>query len=103
MARKTNLVADAFAATSVLAWRLPMLWAMALNPTPRRRTEALRMVMEKSAAAAEAIVAAQAEVMLSLLNPARKTSMNKIVNAACTPARRRVTANAKRLHRRRHI
>jgi hypothetical protein len=54
LVRKSNPVEDAFATATVLAWRLPMLWAMAFDPTPRRRAEALRMITEKSAAAADA-------------------------------------------------
>jgi hypothetical protein len=93
---------DAFATATVLAWRLPMLWAMALNPTPRRRAEALRMITEKTAAATEAIVGAQAELALSFLKPSRSGAA-KMVDAALKPARRRVKANAKRLKRRRRI
>jgi hypothetical protein len=102
MARKSNPVEDAFATATVLAWRLPMLWAMAFDPTPRRRAEALRMITEKSAAAAEAVVGAPAEMMLSFLKPSQGAT-SKILDAALKPSRRRVRANAKRLKARRRI
>jgi hypothetical protein len=103
MGRNSDLVQDAFAAAAVLAWRLPMLWAMTLDPTPRRRAEALRMITEKSAAAAEAMVGAQAELMLALLrSPGHKTA-EKITSAMVKPARRRMKANAARLKRRKRL
>ena len=79
-----------------------MLWAMAFNPTPRRRAEALKMITEKTAAAAEAMVGAQAELALSFIRPSRSGAA-KLVDAALKPARRRVKANARRLKRRRCI
>jgi len=103
MGRKSDPFHDAFATATVLAWRLPMLWAMALDPTSRRRAEAWRMITEKSAAAAEAIVGAQAELALSFLNPSRGKNGNRISKAMLKPVRRRVRANARRLKRRRRI
>ena len=103
MGRKSDPLHDAFATATVLAWRLRMLWAMVLNPTSRRRAEARRMITEKSAAAAEAIVGAQAELALSFLNPSRGKNGNRITEAMLKPARRRVRANARRLKHRRHV
>src|SRR4051794_7518983 len=103
MARKSDSLRDAFAAATVLTWRLPMLWAMALDPTPRRRAEALRMITEKSAAAAEAMVGAQTELMLSFLRPPSTSNADRIAEAMLKPARRCVRANARRLKTRRSI
>lgn len=91
----------AMATASVLAWRLPMLWAMAWHPTPKRRAEALRMVTEKSAAAAEGMAAAWSEAALAGIGMMGKNPMEKITEAALKPARRTVRANARRLRRKR--
>jgi hypothetical protein len=103
MAKKADPIGDAFATATVLAWRLPMLCAMALNPTPRRRTEALRMISEKTAAAAEAVIGAQAELVLSLLRPKQGAVTDKIAEAMLKPARRRLKANARRVRRKRRV
>src|SRR3954464_7571590 len=102
MPQRVDPITDAFATATVLAWRLPMLWAMAFDPTPRRRAEALRMITEKSAAAAEAVVGAQAEMMLSFLKPSRGAT-SKILDAVLKPSRRRIRANARRLKASRRI
>ncbi|MFL5258368.1 MAG: hypothetical protein ACJ8AS_01340, partial [Hyphomicrobiales bacterium] len=88
---------------TVLAWRLPMLGMMIFEPSPRRRAEAVRMIAEKQAALAEAIVSTQAELMLNLLDPSRSRTTEGMADAALAPVRRRVKANARRLKRRRSI
>ena len=102
MAKKANAGGDAFAAATVLAWRLPMLWAMTFSPTPRRRAEAIRMVVEKSAAVAEAAVGAQTALALSFLKP-RGDIATDVMEAIAKPMRRRLNANARRVRRRRRI
>ena len=100
MAKKADPAGDAFAAARVLAWRLPMLWAMTFSPTPRRRAEAIRMVVEKSAAVAEAAVGVQAALALSFLKP-RSDIAADVMGAMAKPMRRRLNANARRVRRRR--
>jgi hypothetical protein len=46
-------LATAVAAAQVLAFRLPTLWAMTLSPTPARRGEAVKIIVEKQMAMAE--------------------------------------------------
>lgn len=98
-----------FATASVLAWRLPMLWAMGIESTPRRRAEALRMVAEKQAALAEGMVranltASQEAMALwskglfgTLKSKDVKAAANRIARAGHAPAIRSVKANARRL------
>jgi hypothetical protein len=102
MAKKAGAAGDAFAAATVLAWRLPMLWAMTLSPTPRRRAEAIRMVVEKSTALAEAAVGAQAALALSFLKPPSDIAAD-VMDAMAKPVRRRLNANARRVRSRRRI
>ncbi len=99
MTKKADAAGDAFAAATVLAWRLPMLWAMTFSPTPRRRAEAIRMVIEKSAAFAEAAVGAQAALALSFLKPRRDVAAD-VMAAIAKPMRRRLRKNAMRLRTR---
>lgn len=96
--------ADAFATMTVLAWRLPMLWAMTWSATPQRKAEALRMVTEKNVAFAQGMTAAMAEASLSgftLL--AGRNPVAAVADAALRPALRRVRANARRLSRKAQI
>src|SRR4051812_41362174 len=97
--RKPDPLSDAFATAAVLAWRLPMLGMMAFDPSPRRRAEAIRMVVEKCAALAEAMVNVQAELTLTALGHSRPGAIG-VANVALAPARRRLKANARRLKRR---
>jgi heme A synthase len=96
----------------VIASRLPILFAESLNPTPSRRRETNRMVVEKLAAIQEGVVAAQlalgaavAENMAALAfgqtarSTPRKTA-DAMLRAGLAPAARRVRANAKRLGQR---
>ena len=101
MSRRQPDFETAMATAAVLAWRLPMLWAMAWHPTPKRRAEALRMVTEKSAAAAEGIAAAWSQAALAGVRIMGDNPMEKVAEAALKPARRRVRANARRLRRKR--
>ena len=86
-----------------------MLWAMTLSPTPARRAEALKMIVEKQTAMAEglnaAALAAFAEWMKVATghNLSADTMSARVIAAAAKPSRRRVKANAKRLSRRKRI
>ena len=99
----------AFAAAQVLAYRLPMLWAMTLSPTPARRAEAVKMIVEKQMAVAEGINAAALAALAQWMKVASGQSLPvetvsaRIVEAAVRPGRRRVRANARRLGRRKRI
>jgi hypothetical protein len=101
--------ATAFASVQVLAFRLPMLWAMALSPTPARRAEAMRMIIEKQIATAEGLNAAALAAFSEWLKVAAgqglsaETISARVVAAAVRPGGRRVKANAKRLGRRKRI
>lgn len=98
----TAAMRDAADAASVLAFRLPMLWMGAFNPTAARQREAQRMVTEKSLAAAQGAAAAGFEMWRAGMNawlgaasPANTlAAMNR---AAWAPARRTLRVNARRL------
>jgi hypothetical protein len=100
---------SAFAAAQVLAFRLPMLWAMAFSPTPSRRVEAVRMIAEKQMAVAEGLNAAALEGfrlwmrMVSGRSVSTEAAGRRIIAAAARPASRRVRANARRLKRRKRL
>jgi hypothetical protein len=102
-------LATAFAAAQVLAFRLPMLWAMSLSPTPARRAEAVRMIVEKQMAMAEGLNAAALAALTEWLKILAGQSLSaetlsaRVMAAAAKPGRRRVKANAKRLGRRKRI
>jgi hypothetical protein len=102
-------IENAIDAAQVLALRLPMLWAMALSPTPARRAEAVKMIVEKQMAVAEGLNAATLAAFtewLKVMSGQRfsvETMSARIVDAAVKPGRRRVKANAKRLGRRKRI
>ena len=99
----------AIATASVLAWRMPMLWAMTLDSTPKRRAEALRMVTEKQAALAQGIIGAQVAAsqeamtlwtkgLFGTLKPRDVTAAaGRIARAGHAPAIRSVKSNARRL------
>lgn len=101
--------ANAFAAAQVLAFRLPMLWAMAWSPSPARRVEALRMITEKQAAVAEGMNAASLEALsqwmklVSGQGISAEAAGKRIMQAAQRPAARRMRANARRLKRRKRF
>jgi hypothetical protein len=102
-------LATAFAAAQVLAFRLPMLWAMTLSPTPARRAETVKMIVEKQMAVAEALNAAALAAFAEWMKVAAGRSLSgenmraRVVAAAVKPGRRRIKANAKRLGRRKQI
>ena len=102
-------VETAISAAQVLSFRLPMLWAMAWSPTPARRTEAVKMIVEKQMAVAEGINAAALAALAQWMkvasgqSPTVETMSARIVEAAVRPGRRRVRANARRLGRRKRI
>jgi hypothetical protein len=102
-------LATAFAAAQVLAFRLPMLWAMTLSPTPARRAEAMKMIVEKQMAVAEGLNAATLAAFNEWMKAAAGQNVSaeamsaRVMAAAVKPSRRRVKANAKRLARRKRI
>jgi hypothetical protein len=102
-------LATALAAAQVLAFRLPMLWAMTLSPTPARRAEAMKMIVEKQMAMAEGLNAAALAAFTEWLKvaagqtPSAETMSARVVSAAVRPARRRIKANATRLGRSKRI
>jgi hypothetical protein len=102
-------IENAVAAAQVLSFRLPMLWAMAWSPTPARRAEAVKMIVEKQMAVAEGINAAALAALAQWMKIASGQSLPvetvsaRIVEAAVRPGRRRVRANARRLGRRKRI
>jgi hypothetical protein len=101
--------ANAFAAMQVLAFRLPMLWAMAWSATPARRGEAMRMIIEKQMAAAEGLNAAALEAFVQWIklaggqNISAESAARRVLTAATRPAAKRVKANARRLAKRRRL
>lgn len=102
-------VENAQAVIQTLSFRLPMLWAMAFSPTPARRAEAVKMIVEKQMAVAEGMNAATLALFTQWMkaiaghNLPAATAHSHILEAAVRPARRRVKANARRLGRRKRI
>ncbi len=102
-------LATAFAAAQVLAFRLPMLWALTLSPTPKRRAEAVKMIVEKQMAVAEGLNAAALAAFTEWLKVVGGQGLSaeamsaRIMAEAVKPGRRRVKANARRLGRRKRI
>ena len=102
-------IENAIAAAQVLSFRLPMLWAMAWSPTPARRAEAVKMIVEKQMAVAEGLNAAALTALAQWMKIASgqnlpvETVSARIVEATVRPGRRRVRANARRLGRRKRI
>ena len=86
-----------------------MLWAMTLSPTPERRAEAVKMIVEKQMAVAEGLNGAALAAFTEWMKAAAghrlsaEATSARIVAAAVKPGRRRVKANAKRLGRRKRI
>lgn len=99
--------------SAVLAWRVPMLWLHAMDPTPRRRNEAERMVTEKVVACWSGAMRAQLALMgampgIWLAIASGRSPAWAIADAARfaaaasqVPARTALRANARRLSRRR--
>ena len=102
-------IENAFATAQVLAFRLPMLWAMAWSPTPARRAEAMKMVVEKQMAVAEGMNAAALEGFSQWMKAVSGQSISaeaagkRMMRAASRPSEKRVRANARRLGRRKKI
>jgi hypothetical protein len=104
----TDTVVTGMAAAVTIWFRLPLLAMGAVQPTPARAFEALRMVTEKLDASYEGAVAASFEagkvgsrmLFRPLLTPAEFSDAGaRIAQAAVAPAARRVRANARRLTR----
>jgi hypothetical protein len=112
MASSRHDIAGLWLAPFVIASRMPILLAEAMNPDPSRRDETNRMVSEKMAAMQEGAVAAQlalGQAMIETMTAfafgqtAKSTvrgTANAIMRAGLAPAARRVKANAKRLGKR---
>ncbi len=96
----------------VMASRMPILWAEALNPDPGSRSETNRMMSEKMAAVQEGVVAAQTTFGHAMLETWAALAFGQLPKATphntadammwagLAPAARRVKANAKRLGKR---
>lgn len=108
-ARWVNELENAIATAQVLSFRLPMLWAMSFSPTPARRAEAMKMIVEKQMAGIEGMNAAALSALAAWMKFAGGQSVSadaagrEIAKSAMRPAQRRVKANARRLKRRRRI
>ena len=102
-------IENAIAAAQVLSFRLPMLWAMALSPTPARRAEAMRMIVEKQMAVMEGMNAAALSALATWMKLAGGKDVSaqaaslEMTQAALQPGQRRVRANARRLKRRKRL
>jgi type IV secretory pathway TrbD component len=102
-------ITNAIAAAQVLSFRLPMLWAMALSPTPARRAEAMKMIVEKQMAVMEGMNAAALSALATWMKAAGGQTMSaqaasqEVMQAALQPGQRRVRANARRLKRRKRL
>lgn len=100
-----------FLAPLVIAQRMPLLIKETMNANPLERTESVRMVAEKMAAAQESVLAAQLAAakapldmglaMMRGATPAQAamSASRKIWRAASKPAERRVRANMRRLRK----
>lgn len=93
-----------FHSAETIARRMPMIWWNFWFPTVSTRAEMTKMVVEKQMAFAEGIFGMQVEAwrqVWALPAGASSTeSMEKMIDAAITPAARRAKANALRLRRR---
>lgn len=94
------------AAAETIARRMPVLWWGMVAPTPKSNAAIVGMVAEKQLAAAQGMIAAQAEMMKLALRPwwtwgqvSPDRAAGRIFEAAAAPAARKVKANAKRLRR----
>ena len=95
------------AAAETIARRMPVLWWGMVAPTSKSNAEIVGMVAEKQLAAAQGLIAAQAEMMKLAMTPwltwgkvSPERAANRLIEAATGPAARKVKANAKRLRRR---
>jgi len=89
------------AAAETIARRLPVLWWGLMWPSPAAHAEVRHMVIEKQLAAAEGLVAVQAQWLKLMLTPWWHWPSAGLAEAAAAPAARRVKANARRLRGRR--
>jgi hypothetical protein len=105
-------VTDAMAAATVLGVRLPMLMAMAYDPTPARRAEAGRMISEKTTAFALGAIGAQQQMFTEAMGfwmraatgrlPSFEVTgaARRVIESGTAPARASMKANARRLAKR---
>src|SRR3954447_24636369 len=113
MAKRRKAFTDMLDAAAVVNARLPGLWMLALDPTSMRQREAVRMVTEKQAALAEGAVAAAGACMsegfrfwTNVLTGRFDLSDtvgagHRVLAASLAPAQRKMSANRRRLGRRR--
>lgn len=102
-----QLATIAVASPFVIASRMTGMWLDALSPTSGGEREKTRMVVEKIAASAESMAAANAEFAKEAMKAGRafatgapgwKTlDVDAVVNASLKPYSKRVTSNARRL------
>jgi hypothetical protein len=99
-------------AALVVSYRLRTLSMMIADPTPKRRREARRMVVEKCAAVLEGALRMQREALrqaralwIEALPGGRRMARagKRILAAGSAPAYRRLRANDRRLRRRKTI
>jgi len=101
-----NEVENAMAAARVLSFRLPMLWAMTFSPTPARRAEAMKMIVEKQMAVLEGMNAAALAALTTWMRLAAgqgvsaQTARREILQAAGSApgARQCAAAQAQKAH-----
>jgi len=89
------------AAAETMARRLPVLWWAMLWPSPAAHAEVRHMAIEKPLAAAESLVAVQAQWLKLMLTPWWQWPQAGLADKAAAPVARRVKANARRLRGRR--
>lgn len=98
---------DFEAVSEVLSVRLPMLALTLANPTPARRLEAERMVLEKADAAVEGMISLQRYCFAAVLNawqtPAGTDHVKGAIDAYMAPGRKTLKANAERFRGRMDI
>ena len=107
MNRKHTSFDVGLAAAETIAWRMPILFWGMMAPTSKSNSEIVGMMAEKQLAAAQGLIAAQAEMMKLAMTPWWKWSKlsperaaSRVFEAAAAPAARKAKANAKRLRRR---
>ena len=107
MIKKRDIKTASNAAETIMR-RMPILWSEAVSPTAAGQREITRMVEEKQQAVVDGMVAAQMQMMreawrfwaMPFASPQRvKGAASRIADAATAPARRKVSANAKRLRK----
>jgi hypothetical protein len=101
MMHQANIWKDFEAVTEVLSARLPMLALTMADPTPARRLEAERMVLEKADAAVDGFISLQKYCFDAVFNawstPAGTDLVQGAFDAWMAPGRKTLRDNAERL------